>query len=277
MGLRWIRCRSQDTLTDDASSSVETPQWGESHRRAIESRPAVPTHGALKQTSCEAASVVGGTSVSPVPPVNSSPRSELTDSGFHHRRSSNTSGGHPSGSAVCSARSVRSRGCLGVRASAAHSEFVNAYGAGFSLSAGSLVRPALGRCDAAGMTEVSRVTLMFSAFVDRLAALVLLFAPHISWSITGDRSAIARPAPFGSLLSACRLGLFRTVGGVFDGAGETGLTVSGRIGGLYLFLVPLTACHRVVTRCLDPNSDERPPLTAVVVRASSDSLFHKVV
>lgn len=120
---------------------------------------------------------------------------------------------------------------------------LNAFGAGFSMSASSLVGQALGESDEQLAVDFGRDTVVFSVVVYLLAgALVFALAPVVAGLFSSDPETVARTTPFVRVASASfvGLGIFRTYEGILKGSGDNRWTMYGRLLGLYLFLLPLT-------------------------------------
>lgn len=120
---------------------------------------------------------------------------------------------------------------------------LNAFGAGFSMSASSLVGQALGRSDEQSAMVFGYDSLAFSVVVYVLAGgLVVVFAPAIARLFSRHPETIARTTPFVRVASVSfvGLGLFRTYGGILKGAGDNRWTMYGRVFGLYFLLLPVT-------------------------------------
>lgn len=120
---------------------------------------------------------------------------------------------------------------------------LNAFGAGFSMSASSLVGQALGRSDEQSAMAFGDDSIAFSVVVYVLAAvLVFVFAPGIARLFSRHPETIARTTPFVRVASVSfvGLGLFRTYGGILKGAGDNRWTMYGRLVGLYVLLLPVT-------------------------------------
>ncbi|SER81013.1 MATE family efflux transporter [Natrinema salaciae] len=120
---------------------------------------------------------------------------------------------------------------------------LNAFGAGFSLSASSLVGQALGQSDEQLAVDFGRDTVVFSVIVYVLAGiLVFALAPVIAGLFSRDPETVARTIPFVRVASVSfvGLGIFRTYEGILKGSGENRWTMYGRLLGLYLLLLPLT-------------------------------------
>jgi putative MATE family efflux protein len=122
-------------------------------------------------------------------------------------------------------------------------KLLNAFGAGFSMSASSVVGQELGRGDEGVAMKYARDTVVFSAFVYLLfGTAVFLLAPVVSHLFVSDPRAIERTTPFVRIatVSFVGLGLFRTFGGILKAAGDNRWIMYGRLCGLYLALLPLT-------------------------------------
>lgn len=120
---------------------------------------------------------------------------------------------------------------------------LNAFGAGFSMSASSLVGQALGQSDEQSAVEFGRDALAFSVVVYVLAGvLVFVLAPIIARLFSQQPEMIARTTPFVRVASVSfvGLGLFRTYGGILKGSGDNRWSMYGRLVGLYLLLLPVT-------------------------------------
>lgn len=120
---------------------------------------------------------------------------------------------------------------------------LNAFGAGFSMSASSLVGQALGKSDEQSAIRIGHDAFVFSAIVYVFAgALVFALAPAVSGLFSRTPEMVARTTPFVRVASVSfvGLGLFRTYEGILKGSGENRWTMYGRLFGLYLLLLPVT-------------------------------------
>ena len=120
---------------------------------------------------------------------------------------------------------------------------LNAFGAGFSMSASSVVGQELGRHDERTAMRYAHDTVALSGVVFVLSGLLTFFcAPFISRFFVSDPQIIARTTPFirAATVSFVGLGLFRTFGGVLKAAGDNSWIMYGRLVGLYLSLLPIT-------------------------------------
>ncbi|MBX0349257.1 MATE family efflux transporter [Haloarcula pellucida] len=120
---------------------------------------------------------------------------------------------------------------------------LNAFGAGFSMSASSLVGQALGRSDEQLAVDFGHDAVVFSTVVYVLSGvLVFALAPVVARFFSTNPETIARTTPFVRVasISFVGLGVFRTYEGILKGSGNNRWTMYGRLFGLYLLLLPLT-------------------------------------
>lgn len=121
-------------------------------------------------------------------------------------------------------------------------QLLGAFGAGFSISASSLVGQELGRNDEPEAERYSWDVLRFSGVVYASATLlVFAFAPQIARLFAEDPVVVSRTVPFVRVaaISFLGYGLNRTFQGILKAAGDNKWSMYGRLFGLYVALLPL--------------------------------------
>lgn len=122
-------------------------------------------------------------------------------------------------------------------------KLLNAFGAGFSMSASSVVGQELGRDEPSLAMDYAQDTTVFSGFVYLTAGIIIfLLAPLVAQLFVTAPSDVAQTATFIRVgtISFVGLGLFRSAGGVLKAAGDNRWIMYGRLSGLYLSLLPLS-------------------------------------
>jgi len=121
-------------------------------------------------------------------------------------------------------------------------QLLGAFGAGFSISASSLVGQELGQGEERRAEVYGRDVIRFSGAVYVAAALVVFaFAPQLARLFAEDPSVVAETTPFVRVaaISFVGYGLTRTFQGILKAAGDNRWSMYGRLFGQYLALLPL--------------------------------------